>query len=73
MDDTAATAQREEETEEATAVDATIVSHHFWPPLQEEELQVSQSGRKEGRCCWWTGDAGCTPIYIHTHVVCTHD
>jgi anaphase-promoting complex subunit 2 len=24
----------------ATAVDFTIVSHHFWPPLQEEELQL---------------------------------
>ena len=26
---------------EACAVDVTIVSHHFWPPLQEEELQVT--------------------------------
>jgi hypothetical protein len=30
---------------EATAVDATIVSHHFWPPLQEEELQVGGDER----------------------------
>lgn len=25
---------------EEDIVDATIVSHHFWPPLQDDDLQV---------------------------------
>jgi len=33
-------AAKAEEQRAATCVDATIVSHHFWPPLQEEELAL---------------------------------
>jgi len=40
-------AAKAEEQRAATCVDVTIVSHHFWPPLQEEELVLhpSMAGR----------------------------